>query len=105
MFILWWYYRYRYRPRHIIVHGQTTGVITPGAPGVIAGGGVNVMRVNASYPTYPHPGTVTVLPGSGNVHNAAYPPPAYGPVPTYHPPPPAYASVVKTGTTVTSTTN
>lgn len=105
MFILWWYYRYRYRPRHIIVHGQTTGVITPGAPGVIAGGGVNVMRVNASYPTYPHPGTVTVLPGSGNVHNAAYPPPAYGPMPTYHPPPPAYASVVKTGTTVTSTTN
>ena len=102
VFSVWWYYRYRYRPRHVVV-GQSNGVVAQSAPGVVTAGDVNVIRVNAPYPTYPQAGPVTIMPGGSTVHYAAYPPPVYGPVQGCHPPPPAYTSVVNTGTTVTTT--
>ena len=104
VFILWWYYRYRYRPRHVVVRQGMGGVNTPGGAGIITGGDVNVIRVNAPYATYPQAGPATIMPGSSSVHYAAYPAPVYGPVQTVHPPPPAYSSVVKSGMTVTTTT-
>ena len=95
MFILWWYYRYRYRPRQVIVSSAS--------PGVITAGNVNVTRVNAPYPVYPQVGPVTVMPGGSTVHYAAHPPPSYA----FHARPPAYTStsVVKQDTTLMTSTS
>lgn len=102
VFIIWWYYRYRYRPRQVLV-GQNRPVVTQGGPAIVADGDVNIIRVNAPHPAYPQAGPVTIMPNGSTVHYGAYPPPAHGPVQAYYPPPPAYSSVVKTGTTVTTT--
>ena len=104
IFICWWYYRYRYRPRHVVVGQSSALQVTQGHPAIVTNGNVNVIRVNAPQPIYPLAGPVSIMPGGTSVHYAAaYPPPVYGPVQTYHPPPPAYTSVVKTGTSVTTT--
>ena len=91
MFIFWWYYRYRYRPRHIVA-STSPGVITAG-------------NVNAPYPVYSQSGPVTFMPGGSTAHYKAYPPP---PSYAFHAPPPAYTSstvVGKQGMTVMTSTS
>jgi len=94
VFIFWWYYRYRYRPRQVIIASTSPGVVTAG----------NVTSVNAApYPVYSQSGPVAIMPGGSTVHHTAYPPPSYA----FHAPPPAYTStsVVKQDTTAMTSTS
>lgn len=82
-FMVWWYYRYRYRRAHQVVVAQVPH--TQAMHTTVTG---NVIGVHAAYPTYPPP-------GAANFQHPAYPPQVYA----YQDPPPPYTSttVVKQG--------
>lgn len=94
-FIIWWYYRYRYRRAHQVVVAQ----VRP-SPAVHTTVTESVMRVPAAYPVYPPPGQATFIPGTGNTQYTAYPPQVYA----YQDPPPPYTSapMVKQGAFVST---
>ena len=94
-FIIWWYYRYRYRRAHQVVVAQ---VRPPQAVHTTVT--ESVMRVPAAYPVYPPPGQATFIPGTGNTQYTAYPPQVYA----YQDPPPPYTSapMVKQGAFVST---
>ncbi|XP_068741342.1 uncharacterized protein [Montipora capricornis] len=105
VFLAWWYYRHRYLPGRRISGVQRSAMqVTQGGPAIIADGRVNVIRVTAPQPMYPQGGPVAVIPGGTRVPYAAYPPPLFGQVQKYQTPPPPYTSIVKHGTTSTTTT-
>ena len=92
VFLAWWYYRHRYLPGRRISGVQRSAIqVTQGGPAIITDGQVNVIRVTAPQPMYPQGGPVAVIPGGTRVPYAAYPPPPY-------------TSIVKHGTTSTTTT-
>ena len=87
-FLVWWYYRYRYRPRHCITGVQSNVVqMTQGGPAVITNCRMNVVGVNGPQPVYP---LMTTTAGT-TMQYTAFPPPSC--------PPPAYSSTMKGSTT------
>ena len=81
-FLVWWYYRYRYRPRHCNVTAVHNNVVqmTRGGPAVITN--CNMSVVNAQQPVYP----MMTATGGTTIHYSAFPP-------SY--PPPPYSNAMK----------
>ena len=86
-FLVWWYYRYRYRPRHCNVTPVHNNVVqmTRTGPAVITN--CNMSVVNAPQPVYPMMTTTT----GTSIQYSAFPQPSY--------PPPSYSNAMKRWTT------
>ncbi|XP_022787308.1 WW domain-binding protein 1-like isoform X1 [Stylophora pistillata] len=97
-FMLWWYYRYRYRRAHQVVVAQVPHTQAMQYTTVTG----NVIRVPAGYTVYTPPGQATVISGGANFQHPAYPPQVYA----HQDPPPPYTSttVVKQGAFVSTST-
>ncbi|XP_074622745.1 uncharacterized protein LOC141881010 [Acropora palmata] len=82
-FLVWWYYRYRYRPRHCNVTPVHNNVVqmTRTGPAVITN--CNMSVVNAPQPVYPMMTTTT----GTSIQYSAFPQPSY--------PPPPYSNAMK----------
>ena len=73
-FLVWWYYRYRYRPRHCNVTAVHNNVVqmTQGGPAVITNCNMGVVGAHAPQPVYPLMATT----GGTTIHYSAFPPPS-----------------------------